>query len=170
MKQQEYELLKMLEGFKSQLINLYNGTPKDELNYAIDGLVKQYNELIKNVFRLFPSERLNALYTIEDDTIPATYEHESRLALVSEMVSCLTLAINFLRSQDMDINKELEEKQRQLKLQTEEVERLRKLLKDAFDALKEFPEMQRSKFVEEMKKSHRAIEHNQNPKKKDGDI
>ena len=65
----------------------------------------------------------------------------------------------------MSLDKELQIKKQELSRKEEELERKQKdiesferLLKKSYDAFKEYPELLRSKTVEEIKKSHREIE------------
>jgi hypothetical protein len=62
--------------------------------------------------------------------------------------------------------KELKKKDDELRIKTEEVESLKKILKDSLEAVRQLPEIYRSKGVAALKKNHREIERYTNPNTK----
>lgn len=99
-------------------------------------------------------------------------EKAQRGYLISLATVC-DISISFLKSLEMNLDKELAKQKIELKLKKEELEQkerennhMQKLLSKSLEAIKEFPEYQRSKFVEGIKKSHREIEKNTNKETK----
>ena len=159
MKHEVYSCLKMLESLHKRIIHTYNiegwsSTEDLELEY-----IRIYNLLNSYL----TSEQLKFVPKIEG------YQYFPREDLKKKQILRLSttcdVAISYLHSLEMDLDKELSIKKEELRLKEKELEArekevdfMNKLLNKSLDAIKQFPELQRSKIVEETKKSHRQIE------------
>ena len=141
----------MLESFNSNIIEVLN---TGQVNSAL-GLAEQYvcvrtllsKHLTSEQFDFIPSARIGILSSTA-----------SQIRLIQELITASSMAVSYLKSLDMNLDKEFELKKEELKRQEQEVESLKKLLNKSLEAIKNLPELQRSKIVEEIKKSHRQIE------------
>jgi ribosome recycling factor len=84
---------------------------------------------------------------------------------LQELISASDIAISYLRSLEADLDKELREEKKKLRLKEDElarkekeIESLGKIFKKSIEAVSQLPEVQRSKAVRDMKKAHREIE------------
>ncbi len=157
MKNEVYSCLKMLESLHNKGINIQR---INEWNSA-EALGDRYREIWELLKKYLTPEQLEFVpyVPVKDFILESQRTHTSYI--VDICTSC-DIAIAYLKSLDMDLNKELSIKKEELKLRENEIEHMQKLLSKSLDAIKQFPELQRSKVVEEIKKSHREIEENTN--------
>ena len=158
MKPEVYSCLKMLEAFQNRMIQIWNTK-----SFGVaENLRIQYNDIRKLLLKHLDTNQIAFIPTVEGRYL---FSDESFMILLNELISAADIAISYLRSLDMDLDKELQskkedlaKKEKELGLKETEIESLRKLLKDSLEAIKQYPELQRSRTVEEIKKSHRKIE------------
>ncbi|MBI2208647.1 hypothetical protein HYU50_04060 [Candidatus Woesearchaeota archaeon] len=160
MKHEIYSCLKMLEAFHDRVIKTYNLGVIGSYYY----LGKEYQRLWELLKKHLTQEQIQFIPQIETEYI-SEFETDKRRVFVLELSTICSVAISYLHSLDMDIDKELSIKKEELKLKEKELEArekeidfMNKLLNKSLDAIKQFPELQRSKIVEGIKKSHRQIE------------
>jgi len=159
MKSEIYSCLRMLESFNKNTTSIFNTKRVDSARK----LRKQYRNIHKILLEHLDENQIKFIPTIESGIIGGSIPHQ--IGLVQELIVASDIAISYLRSLDMDLDKELKlkkkeitKKEKELELREEEIKYTRELLKKSLEAIKGFPELQRSKIVEEIKKSHREIE------------
>jgi len=159
MKNEVYSCLKILEAFHDRVIKTFNL-----------GVMGSYYDLGMEYIRLWSLlkkhltlDQIQFIPYIETEFLPS-YTNEQAEFILKLSTAC-SVAISYLHSLEMDLDKELSIKKEELKLKEKELESrekeiefMNKLLNKSFDAIKQFPELQISKIVEEIKKSHRQIE------------
>jgi hypothetical protein len=126
-----------------------------------------YLRIMKNLKSHLTKEQLEFIPDIHV-RYQSSKVYQSNSLLVTR--NACKMVISYLLSLDMDLNKELEQKKKDLEYREKEIAYKEKLLKESLDAINRFPELQRSKIVEETKKSHREIEKNSKDKTSKSDI
>ena len=89
---------------------------------------------------------------------PYSLSSSEKTDIILQLKTACGIAISYLHSLEMDLDKDLSIKREELKLKEKEIESYKKLFKDSLEVVKQYPELQRSRTVEETKKSHRGIE------------
>ena len=145
MKPEAYACLKMLESLKKSCVEIHNA----KVYGAASGLWSQYHLIEQRLSECLDKGQMKFVPHVD---------HSSRDELLVELSSAAGVTISFLRSLDSSLEKELEAKEREITRKERELESLRKILSEALDAVKELPEVQRSKAVADWKKYHREIE------------
>jgi len=148
----------MMESLYSRTINTFN---IKEWNSARD-LRDEYNRIRKLLERYLSEEQIQ--FIPEVDSRYVHLEDDFKTLILGVSTAC-DVTISYIQSLEMDLDKELrdekdklEQRERELESREKEIEFMQKLLKKSLDAIKQFPELQRSKVVEDIKKSHRQIE------------
>lgn len=167
MKQEVYSCMRMIDNLKNNLINLHNIGQ----NNAIVLFQKNYSKICNVLKSLLTKEQYEMVQEVKEGNLGnAVYPKETARVWMEELIVATSLTSTYLHSLEMSIDKELikkkieiDKKEKELEIQQKEIESYKKLLKKSFEAISQFPEMQRSKFVEETKKSHRGIEEYTNP-------
>jgi len=125
------------------------------------------SHLTEEEFKMVQQIELVDFSTIYNSNGPTYQKVMDNLVVASEVT------IAYLKSLDMNFDRELAKEKIEIKLlknrleaDKKEVDSLKKILKDSAEAMKVMPELFRSKIVEETKKSHREIEKNTNPNTK----
>ena len=151
MKPEMYSCLKMLETFNKECTDAL-----EDRNYQSSiGLLVQFDAirdiLLKNInpdqYEFIPDIAQSPRVTVE-----------GKLGLLQELKTASGIAISYLRSLEGSLDRELREKEMELKSREEMIEYQKKIINKTLEAIKEFPEFMRSRVVEETKKSHREIE------------
>src|SRR5438445_1713683 len=106
------------------------------------GLLTQYNMIKGRLADCLEKEQLRCIPDVEMGSYRDT---------LLELSSASGIAIAFLRSLDSSPEKELEAREQELARGQKEVESMKKLLKESLEAVKEIPEVLRSKAVAEWK-------------------
>ncbi len=172
MKPEVYSCLRMLDTFTKRLVNLHN----IGANEAVISLQKQYFNLCNVLKENLSGNEYKMVQKIKISNLSNIYSGslgKIKRELMEELIVSASLTATYLHSLEMSLDKELikkrielSKKEEGLKIQQKEIESYKKLLKNSFEAIKQFPELQRSRTVEEIKKSHRGIEKNTNKKTK----
>ena len=171
MKPEIYSCMRMLDDFKIRLTNLYNIGSWG----AIVPLQKQYKQICEILKENLSEEQYKMIHEVRISDFRNVYGNIEAIKKqdMEELLVSISLTSTYLHSLEMSIDKELikkkievSKKEKELEIQQKEIESYKKLLKDSFEAIKQFPELQRSKMMEEIKKSHREIENNTNPNTK----
>jgi len=160
MKQEVYSCLKVFESFNNRIVQICNSGRVD----SVRGLRGQYEDIRNILKQHLTIDQMGFIPVVYDRS---TYSTQLQIMLIQELITASDITVSYLRSLDMNINKELEtqkaeveKKKNELEIKEKEIESYKKLLKDSLEAIKQYPELQRSRTVEEIKKSHRAIEEN----------
>lgn len=173
MKNELYSCLKMLESLYNRTINAHN-IGRWEVAIYLNGEYIRIRNLLK---KHLDEEKFDFVPSIEKASFsnyyrPYDLEKAQKACVLSVAIAC-DIAISFLKSLEMSLDKELARqktefklKEKELEFKENEVKHMGKLLSKSLEAIKEFPELQRSKIMEEIKKSHREIEKNTNFKSK----
>ena len=171
MKPEIYSCMRMLDDFKIRLTNLYNIGSWG----AIIPLQKQYKKICEILKENLTKDKYTMIHEVDISDFRNIYGSIDKVKKqdMEELLVSVSLTSTYLHSLEMSLDKELikkkieiSKKEKELEIQQKEIESYKKLLKDSFDAIKQFPELQRSKTMEEIKKSHRGIENNTNPNTK----
>ena len=159
MKHEVYSCLKMLESLHKRIIHTYTAGEWDSAVDLRSEYIRIYNLLKINL----TSEQLKFVPEIENYLLFP--REDLRRKEILKLSTLCDVTISYLHSLEMDLDKEITIKREELKLEEKrleakekELEFRSKLLSKSLDAVKQFPELQRSKIVEEIKKSHRQIE------------
>lgn len=158
MKHEVYSCLKMFESLHKRAINSYNIAAWS----SASDLGEEYRRIWKLLEKYLSIEQLEFVKQVERDHIH--YDHEKQ-EYIRKIITACSITLSYLQSLEMDLDKELIIKKDELKLKEKElesrekeIEYMQKLLNKSLEAIKQFPELQRSKIVEDIKKSHRQIE------------
>lgn len=175
MKKEVYSCLKTLEALNVGVKNMW----VNDLLESATTLQKQYADICKVLKTHLSKDEFVMVQIVEpiDFSKNYVYPDDVKRGLLQRLVVALDMTISYLRSLDMDLNKELIKEKLEIKRQKEELESKTKQvesLQRTFETLigilsnkKEgIPELMRSRIVEEIKGSHRGIENNTNPKTK----
>jgi septal ring factor EnvC (AmiA/AmiB activator) len=140
----------MLETFHEQLVIAYRNNEQ-----IAEKMLVQYEKIYEILKNHLDEKQMAFIPTVEPQYTQNIFA-EKRLLM--ELISATSIAISYLRSLDSNVDKELQEKQKELEFQKKQNETMQKFLKDSIEAIKEIPEVLRSEAVEKWKKSHREIE------------
>jgi hypothetical protein len=161
MKSETYSCLKMLESLLSSVVNAYKLSNWD----SADELGNEYRRILDLLRSSLSREQIKYLPWV--DTLSYTSLDIKKKSYILEVDRACRIAISYLESLDMDVDKELKakkeqltQKEQELNLRIKENDMLKKMLDGYLEATKRLPELARSKIVEETKKSHREIEKN----------
>lgn len=154
----------MFESLNSRIVQLHN----NQSYVSARALRDQYNHLVGLLSKHLDGNQLEFIPTVSQDFVTSDL---AKIRLIQELITTSDMIISFLGSMDMDLNRELytkkedlRKKENEINLREKEVESYKNLLKKSLEAIKHYPELQRSRTVEEIKKSHRRIEKNSKPK------
>ena len=153
MKPEVYSCLKMLEDFNKNCTNIFYSHNFSSAN----SLRKQYCSVTGILKKHLKEEDKNFIPDISDGCVSYNVE-EAWSALIQELISASGMLIAFLKSMEGSLDREMEEKRKNLELREKEIEWKEKFVNKALQGIKDLPELQRSKIVESIKKSHREIE------------
>jgi len=158
MKHEVYSCLKMIESLYNRTINAYNIRGWGASNDLRDEFIR----IRKLLMKYLSEEQFHFIPDVDHHYM--TYESGMK-QLILEVSTACDVTLSYLQSLEMDLNKELmnekdklRQREKELESREKEIEFMQKLLKKSLDAIKQFPELQRSKIVEDIKKSHRQIE------------
>ena len=155
----------MLEALHARAINIHNmgnwGSAR--------GLGHEYMRIYDLLSNYLDEEQI--IFLPKVSRYPDLTGDVRRIRFLQGVITSCNVAISYLNSLDMNLDKELikkkEElilKEKYLEIKEKEVESYQKLLQKSLEAIKQYPELQRSRTVEETKKSHRQIEENSRKK------
>ena len=153
MKHEIYSCLKMLESLQQRI----NYTCKIGEWGAALALTNEYTRIWELLEKYLTNEQLQFIPKRINWNISFSSDRIKRACILNLNPLCAT-AIAYLRSLEMDFDKESRQKELDLESREKEIAFKERLLNKSLDAIKAFPEWQRSKIVEETKKSHREIE------------
>lgn len=170
-----YSCLKILESLYNRTVNAYNIESWDVAQDLGEEYIRIYNLLEKHL----SPEQIEFIPSLDGKTF---YEHNyssktdfnnAKKAYLTQIATLCDIGVSFLKSLEMNLDKEFAKqksevklKEKELELKEKEIEHMKKLLSKSIEAIKEFPELQRSKIVGEIKEAHRKIEKNTNPDSK----
>lgn len=160
----------MLEVFSAKATNIHNVGGGDTSPY----LYNEYNRIRSLLKKHLSKDQFDFIPEIENKDFRGygSYDTIARLkrSWIMEIITACDVAISFLKSLEMSLDKELIKqkaemrlKEKELELKEKEVEHMQGLLSKSLKAIEKFPELQRSKVMADIKKSHRDIENNTNP-------
>ena len=159
MKQEAYSCLKMLESLQIRLITIYKIGGWD----SAEDLGMEYGRIINLLENHLNKQQFDFIPIVQKEYLGSS--DFTKMKYLRKLITANHITISYLKSLEMDLDKELTlkkeeltKKEKELELREKEVESLNKLLTKSLEAIKQFPELQRSKVVEEIKKSHRQIE------------
>lgn len=159
----------MLESLYNRVTNAHNIGRWEAAHY--------FNEEYRRIWDLLKThltkEQFEFISPLEKKNFSSYYNpHEkekAQKACIMGAATACSISMAFLESLNMSLDKELANqkvefrlKEKELELKEKEIEHMKKLLSKSLEAIKEFPELQRSKVMEDIKKSHREIEKNTN--------
>lgn len=161
-----YSCLKMLEIFRTRIVNLWNISSIE----SVGSLQYQYSDICKILKENLSEDQFRLVQKIEITNFSNVVDlDESRKILMQRLMVATDMTIAYLRSLDMTLDKELSKeksevkKQRgELETQRKELESLKRIYEQIINLKEGMPELLRSRIVEETKKSHRGIEENTN--------
>ncbi|MFH1473733.1 MAG: hypothetical protein ABIE55_02465 [Candidatus Aenigmatarchaeota archaeon] len=160
LKPELYSCLKMLETLEDRCVKIYNSKNWD---YRIaSALIGRYLSIRSILLNHLKEEQGRFIPNVKSEIV--TFGEEEAASLIQEILTASALASSYLRSLGGSLEKELEDKKKELGLKEKEMNSLKKILKDSLEAVGELPEVQRSKAVADWKKSHRDIEKNSRKK------
>lgn len=173
MKKEVYSCLKILEALDVGVRNMWANDMLD----SVGSLQKQYSGVCDVLETHLSSEEFKLIHLVEPvnfNEYDYLHRDDVKRGLLQKIMVSLEMAISYLRSMDMDLNKEIIKEKLVIKRQREEldsrtkqVESLQKTFEILIDILSNkkegIPELMRSRMVEEIKTSHRGIEKNTNP-------
>ncbi len=158
MKKELYSCMKMLEALRKSCISTFNSGSFGAC-FQLRDQYRNIHEVLKNYLS---SEEIKNIPKLDSRTI--FNERDERAVILSTSSVC-DVSIAYLRSLDMSLDKELAQKEYKLKQKEEEINLLEKelqsernILKKAFKAVSQIPEVRRSEAVAKIKEEHRNIE------------
>jgi len=161
MKPELYSCMKMLESLEKNCQMTIG--EKFGLRVAQE-LVNQYSNVRRILHRNLSEEQLKFIpFVLSLDESSRHFPSEIDAIIVrgtkiQELRSACQMSVSFLRSLDGSLEKELEEMGKELKFREKEIDWKEKFVEKMLQGIKDLPELQRSKIVEGIKKSHREIE------------
>lgn len=180
MKNEVYSILKSLEALNIGIKNMWT----NDLLDSVGTLQIQYSDICNCLKIHLTPEEFKMIQIVEIERIfrdrnsmDLMNEDNKRRRLLQSLLVASDMSLAYLRSLDMDLNKELIEERIKIKKQREELESKTKQVEDlqkTFESLinilsdkkSGIPELVRSRLMEGIKESHRGIESNTNPKTK----
>lgn len=170
MKSEIYSCLKMLEVLSAKIINIHNINNTDACFY----LAKEYNKIRSILKKHLSKDQFEFIPEITGKDFSGYYNpnevEKGKRAYIIEIGTASDLAKSYLNSLEMSLDKELIKqksemrlKEKELELKEKELDHMQKLLSKSLKAIENFPELQRSKVMADIKKNHRDIEKNTNP-------
>ncbi|MCW8965621.1 MAG: hypothetical protein OQK82_02895 [Candidatus Pacearchaeota archaeon] len=169
MKNEIYSCLKMLQALYNRTTNAHNIGRWEAAKY-LNGEYIRIRNLLKKYLPIEQFEFIPSMQEADFSKYGGFYLENAQKGCISSVATACDVAISFLRSLEMSLDRELIKqkaefnlKEKELELKEKEVEHMNNLLSKSLKAIEKFPELQRSKVMEDIKKSHREIEKNTNP-------